>query len=178
MAKKKPATDPAHIKDLTPAAGEFQPRVHTARNIGLIADALQEVGAARSIVIDEAGTVLAGNGVVEAAAQAGIYKVKVVEGEGDEIVAVRRRGLTDDQKKRLALFDNRAGEIALYDRDVVGALQARGLTTGIFTDEEVAALIAAAAREEPEAPEAFAAPDEATDFRCPQCGYAWSGKPK
>ena len=52
------------------------------------------VGAARSIVIDEDGVVLSGNATIEAAAQAGIDRVKVVEADGNEIVAVQRKGLT------------------------------------------------------------------------------------
>ena len=38
----------------------------------MIADSLQVVGAARSIVIDEDGMVLAGNDTIEAAAEVGI----------------------------------------------------------------------------------------------------------
>jgi hypothetical protein len=45
-------------------------RKHTPRNIAIVVDALQEVGAARSIVIDEKGVVLAGNAMVKAAGQA------------------------------------------------------------------------------------------------------------
>jgi hypothetical protein len=42
-------------------------RSHTECGVGRIEEALHEVGAARSIVIDEAGVVLAGNAIVEAA---------------------------------------------------------------------------------------------------------------
>lgn len=88
----------------------------------MIAKSLQEVGAARSIVIDEHGVVLAGNGTVEGAQAAGIQKVKVVDVDGDTLVAVRRTGLTDAQKRRLALFDNRTGELAEWDADVLTSL--------------------------------------------------------
>lgn len=109
----------------------------------MIADALQEVGAARSIVIDEAGTVLAGNGVIEAAAQAGIEKVRVVEADGETIIAVRRKGLTAKQKKRLALFDNRTGELASWDREVIGeiAKEEEELLRGIIEDNALAAIL-------------------------------------
>ena len=53
-------------------------RAHNPRNLGMIQEALQEVGAARSIVIDENGQILAGNGTVDAAAKAGITKLRVV----------------------------------------------------------------------------------------------------
>src|SRR6185436_11177589 len=85
-------------------------RKHNQRNIGMIADSLQKLGAARSIVIDEDNVILAGNGVIEAAGEVGLEKVIVVEATGHEIIAVRRRGLTLQQKVDLALRDNRAAE--------------------------------------------------------------------
>jgi ParB-like chromosome segregation protein Spo0J len=81
-------------------------RKHAPRNVAMVVDALQEVGAARSIVIDEKGVVLAGNATIKAAGQAGLARVKVVDADGSEIVAVRRTGLTSRQKKRLTLYDN------------------------------------------------------------------------
>lgn len=87
----------------------------------MIAAALRSVGAARSIVIDENDEVLAGNGVVAAAAGAGISKVQVVEADGDTIIAVRRRGLTPDQKRDLAIFDNRAAELADWNIEQLAA---------------------------------------------------------
>ena len=44
-------------------------RKHNPRNVGMIVQALHEVGAARSIVIDEQGNVLAGNGTIDAASR-------------------------------------------------------------------------------------------------------------
>src|SRR4026208_901931 len=88
---------PTHIKDLTPDPSNR--RTHNPRNIGMVVDALHEVGAARSIVIDEDGVILAGNGVTEAAAEAGITKLRVIDAAGDELIAVRRSGLTAEQKR-------------------------------------------------------------------------------
>ena len=73
-------------------------RKHNPRNIGMIEKSLNEVGAGRSIVIDENNNILAGNGTIEAAQQAGIDKVQIVESDGNTIIAVRRTGLTDEQK--------------------------------------------------------------------------------
>jgi hypothetical protein len=70
----------------------------------MVVDALQEVGAVRSIVIDERGVVLAGNATIKAAGQAGLGCVKVVDADGSEIIAVRRTNLTESQKKRQALI--------------------------------------------------------------------------
>ena len=95
--------DPRHIRDLVPDPQNR--RTHTPRNLGMIVDALHHVGAARSIVIDEDDVVLAGNGVIEAAAEAGITTVRVIEANGHEIIAVRRRNLSAAQKRQLALYD-------------------------------------------------------------------------
>lgn len=162
-----------HISDLRPDSRNA--RKHNARNIGLIEKALNEVGAARSIVIDETGTVLAGNGLLEAAAAAGIHRVQVVDGDGETIIAVRRSNLTPEQKQRLALFDNRAAELAEWDTDVLAEMVDAGDDlSGLWSDDELAALLPT----EPTAPAEFAAYDEdiETMHRCPSCGYEWSGK--
>jgi hypothetical protein len=56
-------------------------RTHNPRNVEMIVAALKDVGAARSIVIDEDDVVLAGNGVTAAAAAAGITKVRVIRSQ-------------------------------------------------------------------------------------------------
>lgn len=106
-----------HIAALVP--DPHNRRKHTPRNIGLIVDALHKVGAARSIVIDEDNIVRAGNGTLEAAAEAGITKLLIVDADGSTLVAVRRTGLTDAQKRDLGLYDNRATELSMWDPEVL-----------------------------------------------------------
>jgi hypothetical protein len=131
-----------HIRDLTPDPANR--RSHNPRNIGMVVDALQQVGAARSIVIDEDGVILAGNGVSEAAAEAGITKVQVVDVDGSTLVAVRRRGLTAEQKRALAMFDNRTGELAEWNAEQLRADVEAGLDLKPwFGEQELAALLAA-----------------------------------
>ena len=108
----------------------------------MIVEALHHVGAARSIVIDEQNRVLAGNGVLEAAAEAGILKVKTVEASGNEIIAVRRKNLSNEQKHALALFDNRAAELSEWDTEQLRADQAAGIDlTTYFRDDELETLL-------------------------------------
>jgi hypothetical protein len=117
-------------------------RKHPQRNLALIADALQHVGAARSIVIDETNEVLAGNGVVEAARSRGMTKLQVVDVDGDTIVAVRRRGLSVAQKRELAMYDNRTGELAEWNADQLDIDFKAGLNFApFFTDQELAKLL-------------------------------------
>jgi DNA modification methylase len=131
----------SHIGDLVPDPENR--RLHNPRNIGMVVDALHQVGAARSIVIDENNVVLAGNGVLEAAAEAGIERVQIVDADGETIVAVRRSGLSDADKRKLALFDNRAAELAEWDLDQLRADLDAGLDfEGLFRSEELDALLA------------------------------------
>jgi ParB-like chromosome segregation protein Spo0J len=139
--------DVSHIKDLV--ADPANRRKHNPRNIGLVVDALHQIGAARSIVIDENNVVLAGNGVTEAAGEAGITKVQVVEVDGDTLVAVRRRGLSEEQKRALAMFDNRAGELAEWNAEQLLEDAQAGLNLQPwFSDKELAALLSVDASED------------------------------
>lgn len=129
-----------HIKDLT--HDPKNARAHTPRNVGMLERSLNEVGAARSIVIDEAGVVLAGNATIDAAVQAGITRVQVVEADGETIVAVRRSGLTEEQKTKLALYDNRVAELAEWDSGVLAGLADDGVDlSGMFFPHELAAIL-------------------------------------
>lgn len=130
-----------HIKILKPL--KRNPRRHNPRNIGMIVDSLQEVGAARSIVIDENNEILAGNGTIEAAGEAGITKLQIVEADGETIIAVRRKGLTPEQKARLAVIDNRANETSDWDAEVLAELAAQGVELDdLWSGDELTALLA------------------------------------
>jgi len=98
-------------------------RKRTERSASLIEQSLSEFGAARSIVIDEQGTVLAGNGTIEAAASIGIEQVLVVPIDGNTLVAVQRTDLTDRQKVRYAIADNRASDLSEWDAATLADLQ-------------------------------------------------------
>ena len=63
-------------------------RKRTDRSATLIKNSLEKFGAARSIVIDEENRILAGNGTVEGAKKAGLSNVRVIETDGNEIIAV------------------------------------------------------------------------------------------
>src|SRR5262245_44840553 len=124
------AVTATRLADLIPDSANR--RSHNERNVGMIADSIQTVGAARSIVIDEDGLVLAGNATVEAAAQAGIERVRIIDASGHELIAVRRRGLTNEQKRALALADNRAAELATWNLDQLRADADAGLDLASF----------------------------------------------
>lgn len=141
-------------------------RKHGERNIGQIEKSLEQYGAARSIVVDEDGRVLAGNGLVEAAASVGILRVRTVEANGNEIIAVVRRGLTEQQKLGLSIADNRTSELADWDPAVLADLSADIDLTAFWSADELTALLAPddAAEEQEQA-------NEKKAVECPSCGH-------
>jgi hypothetical protein len=128
-----------HIKDLNHDGKNA--RAHTVRNVGMLEQALNEVGAARSIVIDEDGTVLAGNATMDAAVQAGITRVQVVDADGETLIAVRRTGLTDEQKVKLALFDNRVSDLSEWDAGVLAEIAEEIDLSSMFFPHELANIL-------------------------------------
>jgi len=112
-------------------------RRRTPRSRDMLAHSLRTFGAARSIVIDEDDIIRVGNGTAEAAALAGITNVRIVEADGKELIAVRRRGLSDADKRALSAADNRTAELAEWIPSEVVALTAAGVDLAPYwTPEE------------------------------------------
>jgi DNA modification methylase len=112
-------------------------RKRTDRSATLIEESLKRYGAARSVVIDEDNRILAGNGTVDAAKRTGISKVRVIETDGDEIIAVKRTGLTEDQKIGLALADNRTSDLSEWDKEMLHQLSEEHDITPWFEAEDL-----------------------------------------
>lgn len=95
-------------------------RLHDDENKRVIKKSLKELGAGRSIVIDNEGEIIAGNGVYEQAKKLGI-KTKIVETDGSELVVVKRTDLAtgDDKRKRLALADNAASDTSEWAEELL-----------------------------------------------------------
>ena len=74
----------------------------------LMDEALRKFGLARSIVIDKNNRIIAGNKTAEKAADIGFTDVLVVEVDGNQLVAVKRKDIDLDSAKgrELALADN------------------------------------------------------------------------
>jgi DNA modification methylase len=136
-------------------------RKRTDSSARLIQESLQRYGAARSIVIDEDNRILAGNGTIEGAKALGLTKLKVVEAAGDEIIAVRRSGLSEDDKVGLALADNRAAELSDWDAEMLQQLSEEHDIAPWFDQEDLDALLQEAEQLEPV--EGNTDPDEVPD---------------
>lgn len=118
-------------------------RLHDEQNLEMIVDAIGAVGLGRSVVIDEDDVLLAGNGVARAALQAGVTKVRVIETDGTELIAVKRTNLSPDQKRALAIFDNRTAELGVWNLEQLRKDAAAGLPLDAFwSPDEAAALLA------------------------------------
>ena len=162
------------IKDLK--SDHKNARKRTDRSAELIKESLQRYGAARSIVIDEDNRILAGNGTIEGAKEAGINRIRVIETDGDEVIAVRRIGLTEEQKVGLALADNRTADLSEWDQEMLKRLGEEHDISPFFNADDISGIIDLS--DDPTAPEDFAEVDDdiTTEHRCPSCGYEWSGK--
>ena len=102
MAEDKQVT----IEDLTFDDKNFNK--HTEFGMSLLEKSLRNNGAGRSILIDKNNRIIGGNGVVEVAGQIGLDKVRIVESDGSEIIAVKRTDIDLDSKqgREMALADN------------------------------------------------------------------------
>lgn len=130
-----------HIADYTQDPDNL--REHNPRNIGVIVDSLHEVGAGRSLVADENDVIRAGNGTLEAAAEAGITRVIEVETDGTELVVVKRKNLNEAQARRLAIYDNRAGELSSWSAEALRRTAEAGVDLSSFwRPDELTAIFA------------------------------------
>jgi len=95
-------------------------RVHTDKNKMIIEKSLKELGAGRSILIDSENEIIAGNGVFEQAEKQNI-KIKIVETDGTELIAVKRTDLktNDKKRKKLALIDNHSTDTSTFDFEAI-----------------------------------------------------------
>lgn len=129
----------ASIKDLK--SDHKNARKRTDRSASLIKESLERYGAARSIVIDEDNRILAGNGTIEGAKAAGIKNLRVIETDGTEIIAVKRTGLSEEEKVGLALADNRTSDLSDWDADMLKQLSEEQDITPWFEEDDLAEII-------------------------------------
>jgi hypothetical protein len=116
----KPKIIETNISNLTPDPNNARKR--TPLSAKVISKSLEQFGACRSIVIDENDVIRAGNGTFEEAGQLGIEKVLVVEVDGNTIVAVKRKGLSESDWKQYAIADNTASDFSTWDVDILNDL--------------------------------------------------------
>lgn len=108
------------IESLTPDDKNFNK--HSEYGMHLLDKSLRQFGAGRSILIDKNNRIIAGNGIVEAAAAIDLDDVIVIETNGNQLVAVKRTDIDLDsaQGRELALADNATSAANLqWDADAI-----------------------------------------------------------
>lgn len=85
-------------------------RKHSEKNLKAIKGSLAKFGQQKPIVVGKNNVVIAGNGTLEAAKALGWENIKVV-----------RTDLTGTEATAFAIADNRAGELAGWDFEILGA---------------------------------------------------------
>ena len=88
----------------------------------LMDESLRRFGLGRSILIDKNNRIISGNKTAEKAADIGFTDVVVVEVDGNQLVAVKRKDIDLDSAKgrELALADNATGKANLcFDTDLI-----------------------------------------------------------
>ncbi|MCI8688199.1 MAG: ParB N-terminal domain-containing protein [Lawsonibacter sp.] len=134
--------------------------------VGSVMESIQQCTYVAPIVVDEDGVILAGHTRYQA-----LKKLKRKEAE-----VIVKAGLSEEQKRKYRLLDNKTAELAGWDLDLLagelegldfGSLE---LDWGIGIDEGEPEADTGVGGENVEyAPEAFG--DEKFSCQCPKCGF-------
>ena len=143
-------------------------RKHSEENKRLIQKSLLECGTGRSIVIDNENEIIAGNGVFEQALELGI-PVKVIETDGNELIAVKRKDLNrnDEKRNKLAILDNSTNDLSNFDYELLKEdfekeyLEILGIQTFEASDIDVDSFFENTTTDEVKKPKTI---------ECPACG--------
>lgn len=100
-------------------------RTHSPKQIAEIASSIKAFGFNNPVLIDKAGTIIAGHGRVEAAKKLGL----------DTVPCLRLEHLSDAQKRAYILADNKLAEKAGWDREIL-RIELQNLT-GLDLDFDV-----------------------------------------
>jgi hypothetical protein len=117
----------------------------------MVERSLETDGFGRSILLDAAGNIIAGNGVTEAAGNVGLEDVLIVPSDGTRVIAIQRTDVEPGSERavRLAIADNRANELSDFDPAVVAALANEVDLSDFWRDDELNTLLASVSDEPP-----------------------------
>ena len=110
--KNTPVIEPQRLEkmaiaDLTPH--DRNPRTHSKKQIGQIAESIRRFGFNNPVLVDSAGKIVAGHGRVEAARVVGMTHVPVL----------RLEHMTEAEKRAYVIADNRLAELAGWDNELL-----------------------------------------------------------
>lgn len=156
----------------------LHPRNANKGQVSLISESIETNGFYGAVYVQRSTRyILAGNHTYLAAKENGATDIPVIWVDVDDSAALR-----------IMLADNETASQAERDQAMVAQILKELQDTPLgtagtgYTPDRVEALIASLTPPEynPEPPSGFQEVDESlgTEFRCPSCGYEWSGKPK
>lgn len=147
-------------------------RTHPPEQVDLLAKLISDSGFTTPILIEPDGTIIAGHGRYAAAQKLGMETVPCVVVEGLSAAKLRSLRLSDNKLGLLSGWDENLLKLELFELNQLGFDMP---ITG-FSEEELAKLFPAPSN--PSAPDAFPGYDEGivTTYKCPGCGFSWSGK--
>ena len=99
---------------------------HNDEGMELLGKSISQNGYGRSILLDKDNNIVGGNGVTEKAIELGATKVRIIETDGSELIAVKRTDLSLDSKegREMALADNGVAHVNLeWDTDALAAAE-------------------------------------------------------
>ena len=174
---EEPKVKRGKIADYRPL--QSNPNVHTQRGLRELEKSVQEDGWVAPLTVAADGESLDGAARLEVAADKFDGDVLVVEHDGTRPVVMVRTDIPDSttpHAKRIIYRANRIAELDLAWNPEQMALDLEaGLDlSGLWTDLELAQELES---QYPDAPEDFPEYDDdiETEYKCPKCGYEWSG---
>jgi DNA modification methylase len=149
---KSPTLDAPHGEAL--GGLSYDPRNarrRTEQSHAMIVDSIKKYGFGRSLLAGAQGTLIAGNGAMLAAIEAGKTKVRVIPTDGEEIVVLQRTDLTPDEEQLLAYADNRSSDLSTWDAEqVLADMQAGVPLEGFFSQADLQKIMTEHARKAPQ----------------------------
>ncbi len=135
----------AQLSDLVP--DDHNARKHTDNS--MLRQSVKEFGPARGVLLGKSDKIRGGNATVESLMAEGYKDVIIVKGDRHTLIAVQRDDLDEDGERRLALFDNRTGEMSSWSGSIIAefAQQNAAVLDGIFGPADLSRLFAEAAAE-------------------------------
>jgi len=146
-----------NIRDVIPY--ENNPRKNE-KAVDAVAESIEQVGYNNPIIVDEDMIILAGH----------TRRLSLIKNGVKEVEVLQVTGLTDEQKKKYRLLDNKTGEYASWDY-VALMEEMQGLEWGNL--ELDWGLDSGEEQEEAEEPEEEEAEEE-FEYECPECGYKFN----
>lgn len=74
----------------------------------LLVKSIKQLGCGKSVLVDKDNTIISGAKVLNAASDAGIKKIRIIETKGDELIVIKRSDICAESKRgyELSLVDN------------------------------------------------------------------------